>query len=75
MSENTMRVTYNSEVEIHEQNFTARQIADGRWHQFAFTASEDIVQVIVDFKSATTMDVPWTKLTMYTQVPYKIKGE
>ncbi len=74
MTENKLRVTYNSGPEVQEFNLTAWGAADGRWHQVAFSAAEDIVQVVVD-KTSTTLDLPWTKLTEYNQVPFKVRGK
>ena len=73
MSENKLRITYNSGKDVQETNLTAWGVSDSRWHQIAFTASEDIVQVIVD-KTSSTLDMPWIKLTEYKQVPFRSRG-
>ena len=74
LSENKMRITYNSGRQVIESNITVWDVTDGHWHKVALLAAEEIVQVIVD-KSSTTLEAPWTKLTEYKQVPFIERGK
>ena len=74
LSENKMRITYNSGKQVIESNITVWGVTDGHWHQVAFSEAEEIVQVFVD-KSTTTLETPWTKLTEYKQVPFIQRGK